>query len=618
MSNQNNDREDGWRVKLITEVGELRTSVVDGWRAIGIDIRNGIRRLRKERLDYLVLPVGGSMPELDAPHRRFPMGWLPLPDRPLSMAWLHDRLRAVTDADNVRGVIFVFTGFSAGLATLQNFRTAVARLRAAGKEAIVYTPYLDLAHYYAATAADRIIAPPGARFDVLGLYTEITFLKDALARAGLEVDVVQISPYKTAFDRFSQSDITPKHREQLDRLLDDQYDMLTADMAAGRGLSQDEIKSLIDRAPFSVEEAHRLGLIDHVAYEDELRTLLGRQMRPAPANDPAASSGKGDETGASRGTRPPEARLMTWKGARRVLIQRTRRQERRFIGVVSLEGMITTGTSNKPPIKLPLPLIGSESAGDQTVVGQLRRAEKMPNMAALIFHVDSGGGSALASDLIARQIELLAAKMPVVIYMGNMAASGGYYVAAPASHIMSQEATLTGSIGVITARFSSAGLYERLSANRVTLERGEHAGLYRDTSPWTEAERAIFQQTIVEIYDQFRGIVSKNRGMTSDEVDEIGLGRVWTGRQALSRRLVDSHGDFLDAVKKAAELAALPTDDLYAIPVLVLSSRDPGYTLPAAGHSQVIEELTRLLSGEQLRSLNGRPLLLLPYDLRLR
>ena len=171
----------------------------------------------------------------------------------------------VADADNVRGVVFVFRGFSAGLATLQNFRAAVARLRAAGKDAVVYTPYLDLAHYYAATAAARIIAPPGAQFDVLGLYTEVTFLKDALARVGVQADVVQISPYKTAFDRFSQADITPEYRAQLDWLLDDQYDMLTADMAAGRGLPQATLRELIDRAPLSAEEARAAGLIVGVA-----------------------------------------------------------------------------------------------------------------------------------------------------------------------------------------------------------------------------------------------------------------------------------------------------------------------------------------------------------------
>ncbi|MBW7959277.1 MAG: signal peptide peptidase SppA [Candidatus Promineofilum sp.] len=605
-------------LRLRRELAEIQNSVTYGWKAITIDIRNGLKRMRKARLDYVVLSVGGSLPERDGMPRGFLGRRLPFPAQPLSMQQLNDRLRAVIDADNVRGVVFVFTGFSARLATLQNFRAAVARLRAAGKEAIVYTPYLDLAHYYAATAAKYIVAPPSAQFEVLGLYTEVTFLKDAMTRAGLEVDVVQISPYKTALDRFSQTDITPENREQLDWLLDDEYDMLTTDMAAGRGISQTEMRKLIDQAPYPVEKARDLRLIDHVAYDDQLSGWLGRMLMPAKEERSAAKAAGEDDTKPNSQPQKHQAKLKTWKESRRILIQRPRRRMRKFVGVISLEGMIVTGTSRKPPIDLPIPFIGGEAAGDQTLVGLLRRAEKLEEMAALVFHIDSGGGSALASDLIARQIELLATKKPVVVYMGNIAASGGYYVSAPAQHIMSQQATLTGSIGVITGRLNSTGLYNQLSINRVTLKRGEHAGLYRDSEPWTETEREIFHQSIIDIYGQFRNIVARNRKLTPEEVDEIGLGRVWTGRQALTHRLVDSHGDFLDAIKKAAELAALPTDDIYAIPVANLFSRSSAYTLPVTNSAQVIEELTRLLAGEELKALGGQPLLLLPYDLRFR
>jgi protease-4 len=193
--------------ELGRELRQLDQSLDNGWSNVLLAMRNGLRRLRGARLDYVVMPVGGPLPERDGPPRSFIERRLPLPADPLSLQRLNARLRAVADADNVRGVVFIFREFHAGLATLQNFRAAVARLRASGKKAIVYTPYLDLPHYYAATAADRIIAPPGARFEVLGLYTEIDFLKDALARVGLQADVIQISPYKTAFDRFSRSDL---------------------------------------------------------------------------------------------------------------------------------------------------------------------------------------------------------------------------------------------------------------------------------------------------------------------------------------------------------------------------------------------------------------------------
>ncbi len=413
----------GYSEALRRDLRRAQRGLSDSFYTVGADWRNMLRRLRRASVDYVVLPVGGPLPERAEPPRGFIARRLPLPNQPLSLQHLNTRLRLVADAANVRGVVFVFRGFSAGLATLQNFRAAVARLRAAGKDAVVYTPYLDLAHYYAATAAARIIAPPGAQFDVLGLYTEITFLKDALARVGVQADVVQISPYKTAFDRFSQADMTAEYRAQLDWLLDDQYDMLTADMAAGRGLSQAALRELIDRAPLSAEAARDAGLIDGVAYDDQLAEQLAC---PAQAAPPPA-----DESGGA--VTPRKVKLSSWTTARDALLEKPRRHTRRWVGVLALEGLIAMGPSRQPPIELPIPFVGGAAAGEQTFVAMLRQLEKLDDLAALVLYVNSGGGSALASELIGRQLELFAARKPVVVYMGDVAASGGYYVAAPAT-----------------------------------------------------------------------------------------------------------------------------------------------------------------------------------------
>lgn len=589
----------------------------DGWSAAGVGLRNGIKRMRNVRLDYIVLPVGGSLPERSGPPRGFIERRLPLPPDPQSIQQLNVQLQRVADAQNVRGVVFILREFDAGLATLQNLRTAILRLRAAGKEAIVYTPYLDMAHYYVATAADLIVVPPSSRFEVLGLYTETTFLKDSLERVGLSAEVVQISPYKTAFDRFSRSEMSPEHRRQLNWLLDDQFDMITTGMATGRNLSQAELKVLIDQAPLTPDKALEKGLIDHIAYDDELAGRLGSRMAkdsipPSPTQQPSAKTDRAGERKA------PQAIIKTWPEARKLLMEKPHRRGRKHIGIVSLEGLISMGASRKPPIDLPIPFIGGAVAGEQTIVGALRQLEKRKDLAALVFHVDSGGGSALASDLIGRQIELIAAKIPVVVYMGNVAASGGYYISAPARFIMSQEATLTGSIGVIVARISTSGLLDQLSVNRESMVRGEHAGLFRGSEPWTETERDLFRQSVDDTYEQFRKVVVKGRQISSEQVDEVGLGRVWTGRQARERQLVDGHGDFLDAIKKAAELAALPIDDIYAIPALNYFARTSSYVSPVPGSTQVIQTLSHLLSGQELKELTGQPLMLLPYDLRFR
>lgn len=596
------DTPSSYRTNPLRGLRRVRQTLSDGWRAAEISLRNESRLRRNARVDYVVMPVGGPLPERMGRPRGFLERRLPLPAEPLSLQQLNARLGAIADADNTRGVVFIFRGFGAGLATLQNFRAAVARLRATGKEAIVYTPFLDLPHYYAATAADRIIVPPGAQFEVLGLYTEITFFKDALARVGIQADAVQISPFKTAFDRFTRADISSEHRAQIDWLLDDQWDMITTDMAAGRGLTPEALRALIDRASLTAEAARAAGLVDIVAYDDELATVLAGPQATA--------------TSAAR--EPAILKLKPWREARKLLLEKPRHHTRRFVGVVSLEGLIAQGVSRKPPIDLPIPFIGGATAGDQTLVGLLRRVEKRHDLAALILHVDSGGGSALASDLIGRQLELLAAKKPVIVYMGNVAASGGYYVAAPARHIMSQTATTTGSIGVLTSKISTAGVYERLAIQRVGFRRGEHAGLYRDSDPLSAEERDILRRAIEDIYERFKAIVARNRGLTPEAVDAIGGGRVWTGRQARERGLVDSHGDFLDAIRKAAELAALPSDDVYAISTVNLFPGSSEYAIYPSGSKAVVEEVAKLLAGEQLRELAGRPLLLLPYELRLR
>ncbi|MCB8982542.1 MAG: signal peptide peptidase SppA [Ardenticatenaceae bacterium] len=607
--------------ELKQELRQVWADLGTMWSGTAVSLRNSLRQLRHAELDYVVMPIGGPLPERADPPRGFIERRLPLPAPPLSLEVVNGRLQAIADASNVKGVVFIFQGFSAGLGTLQNVRRAITRLRDAGKEVIVYTPYLDLPHYYVASAADKIVAPPGVTFDVLGVRLETVFLKDALARLGVQMDVVQISPYKTAFNTFGKSDITPEEEAQLTWLLEDRYDMLTADMADGRSLSQDDMQALIDRAPLFAEEALAAGLIDAIAYDDELAYWLGGEReREEEGEETAVSDPPSEEEEKSR----RKAKLATWSEARGQLMEKARRRRKQFIGVVSLEGSIVMGPSRQPPIDLPIPFLGGAAAGEATLLRLLRQAEEMDDMAALIFHVDSGGGSALASDLIGRQIERIRRKKPVLVYMGNVAASGGYYVSAPAQHIMCQSGTLTGSIGVISGRVSTQGLYEKLNINQVSLQRGRHAGLYQEMAPLSDEEREIFWAGIVNSYEQFKQVVANGRHLPYDDLDAICEGRVWTGRQALAHQLVDSFGDFVDAVHKAAELAGWQVDDSLTLPVANLYPKDGRYHLPRPfdpdetppSTDDTLLELGRMLLGEPLPVLDGRPLYLMPFGLK--
>ena len=593
----------------------------DSWAISDVYTRNWFRRLRRASVGYVIMPVGGSLPERAMPSRGFLSRRLPLwPTPPLSMEYLNGRLQLIADAENVKGVLLIFRGIDSGLATIQNLRHSLERLREAGKESIVFTPYLDLRHYYAASAADRIYAPPGATFSMLGLHAEVVFLKDALQQVGVEVDVVQISPYKTAFDNLQHTTLTPEYREQLNWLLDDQFGTITADMAKSRGMDQDTFSTLIDRAPHFAETAVELGLIDGLAYEDELAYLLAEEPQEQEDDTTRSANKNGipeEEDPEENGEKTrPKADIKSWPEAYRLLMEKPRRRASRFVGVISMEGMMTMGPSRRSPIDLPIPFLGGATAGEQTIVDLLRRAERLGNMAALVLHVDSGGGVALAADFIGREVERIGRKIPIVVYMGNVAASGGYYVSAPARHIMCQTGTTTGSIGVITMRPSTRDLFQKLMINRVTLQRGEHANLYSDAAPMTEEERHIFTDSIVHSYEQFKRIVADGRDLPIETLDPICEGRVWTGNQALENKLVDSHGDFVDAIKKAAELGGLPVDDDHTIPVANLFAKRDGYILPRPFEDA--HEIGRLLSKDWLLGMSGRPLWMLPYQFKIR
>jgi protease-4 len=595
---------------LAQELKDLWGEISFAFSSSGVTVRNVLRELRQLELDYVVIPVGGSLPERSGPPRSFLQRQLPLPSEPMSLETLNRRLAAIADADNVKGVLFVFQGFGAGAAKLQNFRDAVLRLRAAGKETIVFTPYLDLAHYFAATSADMIVAPPSANFDALGLHAEALFLKDALSRFGVEAEVVQISPYKTAYNMLGNSDITPEEDEQINWLLDESFDMFMAAIAEGRGKSQEEIRQLIDEAPMSAKDALAKGLIDHLAYEDTLPFLLANEEGEGEDRELGDSAGQSEDEDLSR---PPKATLATWDAARSVLLEKARRPVKRYIGVVSLEGAITMGQSQKPP--LPIPFFGGVTAGEATIVQQLRLAESDHQMAALIFHVDSVGGSPLASDLIWRQLKRIAQKKPVVAYMGSVAASGGYYVSAPANHIMAQPNTITGSIGVLTAHISTAELYNKLSVNRVSFSRGRRAGLFSDASSLSDDERQVLWDNIVETYEQFKQVVANGRDLPFEELDSICEGRVWSGRQALEHKLIDSFGDFIEAARVASELAKLKVGDGNYVPVINVYPRGRRYLLP--NPYEQAKEVGRLFSTDNLRQFLGKPMLLLPYDFKL-
>jgi protease-4 len=477
------------------------------------------------------------------------------------------------------GVLLKIDGLAAGWATLQSLRAELAHFRSAGKRAVAYVQTPDMAGYYAACAADEILVPPSAFLMITGLRAEVQFLKDALAKVGLAAEVEAVSPYKSAGETFVRSDISPENREQLERLLDLRFGEIVSAIGAARGKTADEARAAIDAAPLSAAAAHQRGLVDGLCYEDELEARL------------------------KAGGRAPK--ILEWGAAKRALRLLPARRQRRLVAVVPVEGTIASGRSRSLPI--PIPLLGGQQAGSDSVAQALRQAERNRRVAAVVLYVNSRGGDAFASDLMWREVLRVRQGKPVVVAMGDAAASGGYYIAAPASAIVAQPGTLTGSIGVISLRPIAAGLLDRAGVNTVVLSRGAHSGVFSISQPPSEDERLALRDLIFTSYAEFKQRVREGRGLTEERLEPIAGGRVWLGQEALELGLVDQLGGLPEALLKAQELAGLPRDRDAPI-LLARAGRDevPPQPFPAGG----LLELWPLLE----QALQPRILAMLPWD----
>jgi protease-4 len=508
-------------------------------------IRNLLRALRRKGLDCVVLSVRGSYPERTV--RRdplpFPFSRLPLFPHEVSLEDVRAIVEMVGADQRVRCLVLRFDALQAGPSALFSLRRMLLDLRARGKRLVAWLPAAGTWDYYLASACDEVILPPSGRLFALGLRAEPVFLGDALALAGVEADLEAIAEYKVTPDTFRRSAMSEPHREMLDAVLDSLFDEIVVAIAEGRGLDPARVRELIDAMPLTPAQAVEAGLVDAALYEDELAAHFSAGRLESLPHAGRLESGD---------TTP----LLNWEAAARWLRRPIRWTTRRVVGVVSLEGLIVLGRSRRIPVPVPLPFVEAQ-AGAETIVQALRRAEADKRIAAVVFHVETPGGSALASDLIYREVQRLRERKPVVVLMGGQATSGGYYVSAPAHRIVARPTTLTGSIGIWGGKFIAAGLYRKLGISRESVQRGAMAGLYSEMAPFSDGERARVRRDLGEAYARFKARVAEGRGMMEEQVEEIARGRVWTGVQAREIGLVDELGDFETALAIAKELAGL-------------------------------------------------------------
>ena len=491
-----------------------------------------LRRRLRRMPDYVVFILEGAYPELRVSRPGFLRRRL-FPDAQPSLQELGEQFRAVQQDSRIKGVVLHLRALQLSAAQAQTIRQFVAQLRSSGKRVVMWSSSYDNGRYYLATAADEILMQTGGEASPLGVRTNFVFIADALERAGVKADFVQISPYKSAADSLTRSNMSDESREMANWLIDDYYDDFTQAIASGRNIDQVAARILVDGAPYTDLQALNLGVVDRLISEEDLPTYLGTNSRPA--------------------------RFTTWEAVRRRLLRPRPTLPSRHVALIRVEGPIIDGRSQQPPSRspLPLPLVFSPRAGDLTVTQQARAALADRRAAAVLLYINSPGGSATASEAMASALQKLAAKKPLVAVMGPVAASGGYYVSTAAQWITAQPGTMTGSIGVLSGKVITGGLLDKLLFRRESIDRGVHADIHAAERPFSEEERKIVWASIQRVYDVFLDRVTASRNMSREAVDAVGGGRVWTGRQAQRRGLVDELGGLETGLAKARQLAGL-------------------------------------------------------------
>jgi protease-4 len=444
---------------------------------------------------------------------------------------LFDVLTVIRDAaedERIAGMVVRVRSLEIGWAKAQDIRDALLRFRDSGKPLRAYLEQEfanSTLEYYVASAADTIDLPPAGTAPVSGLLGQYVFLGGVWDKLDIEMNVEKIREYKTFGDMIANKRMSTYQREMENSLLDSLYSQVVSGIANDRNLDPHAVRAAIDASPASAEELQKGRLADGVHFLDQLRTeLLGEKREFLPAAKYRASGGFAPQD--------------VWPDGK--------------IAVVYGVGPIITGKSESSVVT------GRIVMGSDTIVEAFRKASEDDDIKAIVFRIDSPGGSALASDLIWRATRSAGRAKPVIVSMSDVAGSGGYYVAAGATRIVAQPGTLTGSIGVVVTRPDVSGFLAKLGINTESLKRGDLADLGSLTTPLTAGARARLVESMQHIYDVFVQRVSEGRGLSPQRVDEIGRGRVWTGEQALANGLVDETGGFFAALDAAKTAAGIP------------------------------------------------------------
>lgn len=485
----------------------------------GLLLRGQLRGPRIAPGSYLLLDVGGVYAE--APTQDI-VGRL-LRGRERTLIDLLTMIREAQVDKRIKGLIVRIGRLDSGWAKVQDIRDALLEFKKSVKPLLALIEHEATGgnkEYYLAATADRVYLSPSSTAPLSGLAAQFLFLGGVWEKLDIQMDVEKIREYKTFGDMLANKEMTAAHREMADSILDSIDAQLVAGLAQGRGIEPAAVRALIDQCPVSPAELEAAHLSNGTKHVQDLQEELGADTPLVPMKDYAQVSASSLGLGVG-----PK------------------------IGVVFAVGTIVTGESGSG--------VEGQRLGAQTVSEALADVAADDEVRAIIFRIDSPGGSALASDIVWRATQAARKKKPVIVSMSDVAGSGGYYIAAGATKIVAQPATMTGSIGVVFARPNIHGLLARLGVNTETITRGKFADLDDLTTPLRADARQKLIDEMTHIYDVFVDRVATGRSLTAERVNEVGRGRVWTGAQAKENGLVDELGGFASAVQAAKQAAGI-------------------------------------------------------------
>lgn len=497
-----------------------------------------------------VLRLKFDGPLMEAPKEDNPFAMLMSGSQPRTLWSCIEELDKAAKDKDIAGAILVLDQPAIGLAHVEELTRAMKAFREKGKKIYCYTDSASNGSFALACAADHITLAENSELDIVGLHAEVEYYKGMLDKLGLEMEMVHCGAYKSAMEPFARTEPSKEAAENINWLLDGIYERWIQILATGRNQTVAQIKEAVDAAPLLAADAQKRKLVDTVGSWSDFTQMIHKEF--GSDVEILKKLEKDDELEVELDPSNPFAAFQQLQTIMNKMFGPKEDDDKPAIGVIYLEGPITTGKSTAD-------FFSGGTAGSTTLRSAIDKATDDKNVKAVVLRVNSPGGSALASDIIWKSATRLAKAKPLIVSMGSVAGSGGYYVAIPGDTIFAEELTITASIGVVGGKMCWKGLWQdKLGINTTEYSRGKNADLMASTRKWTDEEKNKIMDYMNAVYDQFKGRIKTSRGdRIKGNLDDYAGGRVFTGKQALERGLIDKIGGLSDAVRFAADKVGL-------------------------------------------------------------